>query len=323
MSSSQFDGLEALGIKRGGGAEPCCGPPEAFTILGLDITPERLAERYPDTSGKLAAAHERARKLIRGVRDRTRSDANDPPPDGFVAAVGAAGIVQRIIIANLGPDKKGKSWALIVAGRQRDWGARIWNKKAGPTEQIEMLAELRGFKNSATIDAELTTLDLNSASNVFVAMRPSQMADHAAMHSEAGRSDATIALRIGARDAEHVRLLLSLSKCSPEVQRQVDDNVLPLADCVNLALQAPEEQDRRVIRKTTGRGKNGKAAREAKDAAAPPRVHAVPAKILGAVADCFRDTDGRIATVLDWAAGKMKDPPQWIGEKIKMAKDAD
>jgi DNA-binding Lrp family transcriptional regulator len=46
MSSSQFDGLEAIGIKRGGGAEPCHGPPESFAIVGLESQKELVLSAF-------------------------------------------------------------------------------------------------------------------------------------------------------------------------------------------------------------------------------------------------------------------------------------
>lgn len=272
MASSQFDGLDVIGIQRGGGAEPCHGPPESFTIIGLDITAEKLIALYPEKDGKVGEAHERARKIIRGVRDRTRAEDIDPPPE-FVASIGAEGIVQRIVCANLGKDRKGHPWVVTVAGRKRNVGARKWNK-GHPSDAKEMLAEMRGFANKSGIDAELSALDINSASNIFVAMRPSQMADHAAMHAESGRPPATIALKIGAKDADHVALLLALAKCEPCVGAAVDADKLPLALAPTYATLTPEEQQRRAKRVMGGSGK------AAKDSAAPPRAKTKAAPVL-------------------------------------------
>lgn len=298
MGSSQFEGLDAIGILRGGGAEPCHGPPEAFTIVGLDISAEKLIALYSETKGKPGEAHERARKLIMGARDMTRADDIDPPPE-FVASIGAEGIAQRIVCANLGPDRKGKPWVVTIAGRKRNVGARKWNG-AHPADAVEMLAELKGFKNTATIDAELAALDLNSASNIFVGMRPSQMADHAAMHTAKGRPPAIVALKIGARDAEHVALLLALAECAPEVKASVDANVTPLADCRTLSTLPADEQARRIARKTA-------PSRKAADAAAPPRPRARAASLARSVADALVVTShgrpvGTIEGVSDHAA---------------------
>lgn len=282
MGSSQFEGLEKIGIQRGGGAEPCHGPPGAFTVIGLDISAERLISLYPETNGKLGEAHMRAVALIRGVRDRTRT--SKPPPPEFVAAVGAAGVVQRILVANLGPDKKGKPWVITVAGRQRNWATRLHNEKADPADVREVIAELRGFPNRAGIDAELAALETNAASNVFVAMSQSQMADHAVMLREKGIAPANIAIRVGAKNASHVALLFALAECGPEVQAAADADEIALAECVALAKLDLEEQARRVLRKKAG------PTKKEKDAAAPPRPKTPPAARIVALRDAFTKT---------------------------------
>lgn len=290
MSSGQFEGLEELGIQRGGGAEPCHGPPEAFSIIGLDVSAEKLVSLYPETKGKIGEAHLRAVALIKGVRDRTRT--TNPPPPEFVAAVGAAGIVQRILVANLGPDKKGKPWVITVAGRQRNWATRLHNEKAVPSDVREVIAELRGFPNRAGIDAELTALETNAASNVFVAMSQSQMADHAVMLREKGISPANIAIRVGAKNADHVGLLFALAECGPEVQAVVDADKIPLAECPTLAKLGSEEQARRVLRKTAG------PTKKEKDAAAPPRPKSMPAAKVHAWIDELERMSGAPPAVL-------------------------
>lgn len=327
MSSTQFEGLkDALGIERGGGAEPCHGPPEAFTIVGLDKTAEQLLALYPETAGKIGEAHERARKLINGVRDRTRADDIEPPPE-FVASIGAEGIVQRIVCANLGPDKKGKPWVLTVAGRKRNCGARRWNK-AHPADAVEMLAEMRGFTNKSGLDAELAALDINSASNIFVAMRPSQMADHAAMHNEAKRPLGVIALKIGAKSPEHVTLLLALAKCEKCFQDAVDADKMALSLAPTYAALTPEEQVRRVGRVLAGKGN------AAKNEAAPARAKTRPAPVLASIERTVRasipdnigqDRNPDVERMQAYADGlrvaRGGDPPAWAKKFHEASED--
>lgn len=269
MGSEVFVTLKSQGRKLSrGGAETIVGAPEEFTIIGSDISAEKLSALYPDES----KAHERARAIIRGVVDRTRTKG--PPPDWFVASL-SGGVTQFPTVANLGPDRKGRIWFPMVIGRQRNGGLREWNRR-NPGNAHELTCVIAPLKHNdkAGIDAELDALEANAESNVFVAMPDSGKADHAARLKSKGKADADIAGRIGARDAEHVKQLLALAECCEKVQAEVDAGHVLLADALVLCKLTPEEQARRVARKQAG---NGKAA---KDASAPPRAKTKPAAVL-------------------------------------------
>lgn len=316
MSSQQVDQLKDVGFRRAG-EEGISAPPEAYTIVGLDVSAEKLTALYPATSGREGAAHGRARAIIKGVRDHTR--VVDAPPPAFVASL-SIGVQEPVAVANLGPDKNGKVWVLVCRGRQRTMGLRALNKTLPPQSRLELPGRIKAFPNTKDIDAELTALEANAASNVFVAMRPSQSAAHATALAERGLAPANIAIRVGARDAEHVDLLLMLAKCVPEVQAAVDRDEIALAKVKTLHKLDPDEQVRRVTRQAAG------ANRNAQNAAAAPRAKTRPARVLVSLADTFRDS-GHIAMpardvvldVLAYAAGG--EPAEWLKPMVDRMKE--
>jgi hypothetical protein len=320
MGSELFQTLKDQKRKIGrGGAETLVGPPEEFIVIGVDVDADALCKKYPnpDTS----KAHARAQAIIRGVVDRTRTKG--PPPDWFVQSL-AGGVRQFPTVANLGPDSKGRIWIVHVVGRQRNTGLRIWNKKH-PDDTHDLTCVLAPLKHNdkAGIDAELDALEANAESNVFVAMAPSSLGDHAARLKAKGKSDAYIAGRIGARDAEHVRQLVALSECCEAVQQEVDAGRVALAACVALSKLAPEEQERRVKRTAAASANGGGRAQAARDAVAPPRRRSVNAKVLEGTEQKARalykeSKSVRLldaAQILAWALGKAE-CPEWLANAV-------
>jgi hypothetical protein len=312
--------LKKIGIVRGGGGEFCHGDPRAFTILGLDIEAEKLVALYSETEGHLGDMHRRAVAIIKGVCDRTRTV--EPPPAEFIRSLGE-GVEDAIIVANLGPDKKGKDWVVVVAGRQRTWGLRLWNEKVPAVERLEIPAEIRAFRNRAGIDAELTALSTNATSNVFVAMRPSQLADHAIMLREKKLTPGNIAIKIGAKDADHVALLCALGDCAPGVQRAVDAMRLPLSACAHLVKLPIGEQERRVARQLAG--KSPSAKNKAAPVRAKTRSHKELAQVEGDARRASKNagSETTAAQLLGFAAGlafsQGKEPPPWARPLLKAA----
>ncbi len=321
MGSEVFVALKAQGrnLTRGG-AETIVGPPDEFTIIGVDITVEKLSALYPDES----KAHVRARAIIRGTVDRTRTKG--PPPDWYVATF-VNGVEENPSCANLGPDKKGRIWFPIVKGRQRTMGLREWNKR-NPKATHDLTCFLAPLKHNdaAGIDAELDALEANTVSNAFVAMPDSGKADHAARLKAKGRSVAQIVGLVGARNAEHVGHLLALAECCEKVQAEVDGGRVLIAECLVLCKLKPEEQERRVARKTAG---NGKAA---KDGAAPARAKTKPAPVLASwEAEVRNAIDGdpsdpsaiMLRAYADGlAAAQGKAPPPWAVKFHESAEQA-
>lgn len=272
MGSDLFTALREQGsnIRRGGG-EIAVGPPEDFIIIGRDFTAEKLSALYPDES----AAHERARRIIAGIRDRTRT-ANDPPAS-FIASL-RNGQEEPGKVANLGPDKRGKVRIVVVVGRQRNMGLRVWNRD-NPARRWDFSGLVAPLKHNskAGIDAELDAILSNAASNVFVAMPESGRADHAAMLAAKEMAHADIATAIGARDADHVRMLLDLAECCEAVHESVDSGRVPLSACADLKKHSHEEQARRVARRQAG------PSRAAKNGAAQARAKSLPAHVIAKV----------------------------------------
>lgn len=278
MGSALFKTLEEQGqeIERGGG-ETMVAYPEAFAIVGLDISAEDLLALYPD-EGK---QHTRARAIILGIRDKTR--VRKPPDRAFVATF-RKGTEEPITLANLGPDHTGHVWIVVAKGRNRTMAQRAWNE-ANPRATWKILGFLKPFihNDAAGIDAELEALESNAVSNVFVAEVPSTKADRAVMLAAKNRSNSDIAISIGVRGAQEVIYLLTLAECHDDVKTAVDDGLLTLVQAGDLAKHPHEEQARRVARLRAG------PSRAAKNEAAAPREKARPAKYMLALAPKLPD----------------------------------
>lgn len=282
MGSELFTTLKEQGrpIKRGGG-ESAEAFPEEFTVVGVDISAEALCALYPD-KGKM---HARARAIVLGVRDKTRT-AKAPTP-AFVSTL-RRGVRQTISLANLGPDTNGRIWIVVVIGRKRTLGLRIWNE-ANPEKRHEIKGMLEPLvhNSKAGIDAELEALEANAESNVFEAMEESSKADHALMLSAKGRAPEDIVITIGARNVEHVGLLLLLAECCDEVKEAVDAGRIGIAEVADLAKHKHDVQRQRILRRLAGPN------RANKDAASPPRPKARSAKTLEAMeAEVWQRTGG-------------------------------
>lgn len=308
MGSEGFVALEALGVRRRSAGEESEGPPESYTIVGLDVSAERLLESYPDATSKGdRTGHPRARAIIAGVRDQTR--VAEPPPEWFVESVGHKQ-EEPIVVANLGPDRGGKTWLVVVRGRQRTMALREWNSRQKPENRRNLFARIEGLRHTAAINAELGALLSNVASNTHVAMRLSQKADHALMMRERGVPNASVAVHLGIADAAQVAHLLTLADCAAEVKEAVDAGRLALAEVSGYVKLDHDEQRRRVLRATAaGKGANGKGDREARDAAAPARQKATARSVVERAVATVGATPERaynhreVVALLNWAIG--------------------
>lgn len=294
MGSEQFDRYPGL-KRRSEGAQ---GAPESYTVIGVDITPEKLVAKYKGSRQE--------GDVIAAVVQKYRTAK--PPPDSFVRTL-RRGIHEPIIICDLGADAKGKSWAVVVEGRQRVVGARIINAEVdagGGGLRLDVPAVFRPFaRKTAGLDAVMVKI----TSNARVAMTPSMRAEDALDLDARSVSHEEIVGAGLASTAEEVPLLLALAACCDEVKASVDAGVTPLADCRTLSALPTDEQARRILRKTA-------PSRKAADAAAPPRPRARAASLARGVADALSTTkngrpDGPIegvssdaAALAAWFAGQ-------------------
>lgn len=296
MGSEQFERYP--GLKRA--SEGAKADPTVYTVIGVDIDAERLIAKY-----KGSKQHGYAEEVVRAVVQKYRTAK--APPASFVDLC-RGGIHEPVILCDLGADAKGKSWAVVVDGRQRVMAARTINAERNGIA-LDVAAVFRPFKRAtAGLDATLVKV----ASNCRVPRTLSQRAEDAADLS--ARSVANIAPLVEARDDAEVKLLLALNECCDAVKESVDAGRTPLADCPALAKCDPAEQERRIARKAAG------PSRKAQNGAAPPRAKTQPSKRIEAVADAFEDEDMRIAIVLRWAAGGVKDPPKWLADILAKIK---
>jgi hypothetical protein len=288
VSNAVAERLTEIGFERADGRYRAL--PTDYTIIGgsgpNDRTAVQLDKLYPEDSAK----HRRARAIVAGCRDSLR--AHRMPPPGFVETC-RNGIIQDVIAADLGPDKSGRSWVVMIVGRKRIQSRRILDAegaKAKPPEPPRLVhAVIAPFaiNTREAFDMELRALEMNARSNVSVAMLPSEQAEHARMLADKELRAVDIVPRVGAHDVAHVAQLLALFACERAVQDAADARKLAPAEWEAYAKLDPIEQVRRIGRKLAG---NGKAA---KDAAAEPRPRALNAASLvaieGKIADRVRE----------------------------------
>lgn len=287
MGSEQFDRYP--GLKRR--SEGAAGDPRLFTVIGVDISAEALKAKY-----KGSKQYAYACDVIDAVVQKQRTA--QPPPVSFINLC-RGGIHEPIIVCDLGADAKGKSWMVVVDGRQRDLSARAINDEKTGVE-IDVSAIFRPFKRgSAGLDATMVKV----VANARVPRTYSQRAEDAA--DLRARGVANIAPLCEARDDAEVEHLIALNGCADEAKVAIDANLLPLAYASHLATLPPEEQVRQVARKLAGSSKKGR------DAAAPPRLKTCPSRMLLGVGAAFdkvstkapQFTGKEFAAFCRWAAG--------------------
>lgn len=287
MGSEQFKRLE---LDRG--REPANDYPDRYTIVGLDVSEKALLAAYKGN------AH--STELIRACVDKTRIVK---PPQWFIDSC-RGGVNEPITIIDLGADNDGKSWAIVNNGRQRVMSLRIINdensERKPPLPRMKLLAQFKAF---ARANAGLNATIVKAVSNVHVAMTPSQRGDHALDLESRGVALEDIGPLVGARDVDEVKMLLALAKLDPAAQRAVDDGTVPIALATKLEAYSPEEQKRRIVRKTAGGKGNAAPTKAQQDAAAPPRAKGRPAKLGLAMAESLPDASGPVLALLRWFGG--------------------
>lgn len=275
--------------------------PDKYTVVGVDIDADKLIARYKGSRGEKYAAD-----VVRAVVQKYRT-AGDPP-EYFVRSL-TGGVNEPIILTDLGPDAKGKSWAVVVDGRQRALGLRIVNERnvalRPALPRLQLSAVFRAFRREG---AGLAAALVKVTSNVRVARTFTQRAEDAMDLYARGVSPDDIAPLVEAKDATEVALLVWLHECAVEVKDAVDGGKLALAEVAALAKHSHEEQARRVARATAApKGENGKAAKGKRNAAAPPRPKSKPRAHVLSLADRLDSNDehrlrGRMFTGSEVAA---------------------
>jgi hypothetical protein len=245
--------------------------PDKYTVIGVDIDAAALIKRYVGTKGAQYAAD-----VIGAVVQKHRTAG--PPPPRFVRSL-IGGVNEPVILCDLGADAKGKSWAVVVDGRQRVLGLRLVNESNDAAKpklpRLKLAGVFRAFAHSG---AGLAASLVKCVSNVHVSRTHSQRADDAVDLDGRGVGYDDIATAVDARDVAEVAILLSLAGCAPEVQAAVDAGQVALADVAELAKHDHAEQARRVARKTAG------PSRAAKTDAAPARNYRLrPAQVAALV----------------------------------------
>lgn len=228
--------ISEMGLRRGG--DSLVGKPDQFMVIGADITAAELIERF--------AGNTWAIEVIRALKDR-RAERGDPP-DYFWMSLRSQGVLVPIRFVNLKTDSRGVPWLVVVAGRNRVLGLRKVNRErlALGQEAFDIKAEILNLpRDKEGIKAAFAALDVKTAENISVAMRPSDNADRALEWHNKGMTDRDIAVKLGVREEvaeKEIPALIALSQCIDEVREAVDAGTLPLARCIRLAKKSEDQQ---------------------------------------------------------------------------------
>lgn len=270
------------------------GAPSLFTVIGLDVEATKLKGRYKGT------AHEaRACELIDAAEQKRR--VAKPPTAGFIETC-RGGLITPVIVADLWPDKTGKSHALIMAGRKRRVSIDTLNAEPGAVP-LDMLGVVQTFRKSGP---RMHGTIIRAAENCRNPRSFSERAEEAAdMMGQAFAVAYVIAL-VEARDDKELNDLLALHECCEVVKDAVDEGHVLLSACGFLAKQDFAEQERIVARRLAGNGKGNK------DAAAPPRAKTCKASTVQAIGAEFMATN----TTTRGKGGAEIDVPEWTGKEV-------
>lgn len=312
------------------------GYADQFTILGVDIDPEALKKRYDGTK-----RHAYVCAVIDGLVQKQRTKTGKAPA-WMVRVLRTATHIPPIKVADLGRDgtldgwddssgkrkKAGKNWALVDDGRQRVMATRENDAASGATGQPRRMLSCI-YETYSAKDTYADAVMSRVGANLREARTFSQRAEDAADMARAKYAESDIAPYVEARDGAEVLLLLALDKCEQGVKDAVDAGRVPIADCSVLSRLSPEEQVRRVARKTAGDGKG------AKDRAAAPRAKTKPAPVLasweseirGALEPLVEPTKREEMFLLHGyaaalAAAQGKAPPAWAVKFHESAEQA-
>jgi len=230
-----------MGLKRG--SDIWKESPDLFTVLGADISAADLKKKF--------SKNEWARNVIDAIACARGQKAADVPESFWRRLAG--GVIVPVQFVFLKEDGEGKPWRVIIAGQHRTIGLRKMNAelvKAGsaPLELQGNAARLPRDKTG--IEAAVRALAIRTNENIRVPLRPSDRADLALKHSEAGMAIVDIAacvevLTAGVEEkvyTKEVQALIALAECEPEVRDAVDAGRLPVARCLGLVTKSAEKQ---------------------------------------------------------------------------------
>lgn len=240
-----------MGLKRG--SDIWKESPDLFTVLGADIPAAELKKKF--------SKNEWARNVIDAIACARGQKAADVPESFWRRLAG--GVIVPVQFVFLKEDDNGHPWRVIIAGQHRTIGLRKMNAelvKAGsaPLELPGNAARLPRDKTG--IEAAVRALAIRTNENIRVPLRPSDRADLALKHSEAGMAIVDIAACVEVLTAgvdekvytKDVQALIALAECEPEVREAVDAGRLPIARCLGLATKSAEKQRAAVAPKEKG-----------------------------------------------------------------------
>lgn len=236
--------------------------PGDLTVIGHDISAADLKLRF----GENKIAHDMIDALIDKRAER-------PVPPEFVKTL-VGGVIEPVVIVNIGTDLDGKAWICLNNGRQRTMGLRTVNAervKAGLPEYT-LTAVVRKFAPNAT--GAMMARQIKALANCRVQSTPMERAWLAQEFLDAGVPMAEIPMYVDVTTEQAVRNLLALLSCSPAVQAAVDLGVdaggVTMTIAAKLSRLTHEEQDQKL---TTTAGKKGAAAKAEVDGGdASPRM---------------------------------------------------
>lgn len=236
--------------------------PGDLTVIGHDISAAALKHAFGDNQ----VAHDMIDALIDKRAER-------PVPPEFVKTL-VGGVIEPVVIVNIGTDLNGRTWVCLNNGRQRTMGLRIVNAErvAKGLPEYTLTAVVRKFAPNAT--GAMMARQIKALANCRVQSTPMERAWLAQEFLDAGVPLSEIPMYVEVTTEQAVRNLLALLNCSPAVQAAVDLGVdaggVTMTIAAKLSKLTHEEQDAKLA---TTAGKKGAAARaEVEETDAAPRM---------------------------------------------------
>ncbi len=236
--------------------------PTDLTVIGHDISAAELKLRFGDNQ----VAHDMIDALIDKRAER-------PVPPEFVKTL-VGGVIEPVVIVNIGNDIDGKVWVCLNNGRQRTMGIRIVNQErvAKGLPEYMLTAVVRKFAPNAT--GAMMARQIKALANCRVQSTPMERAWLAQEFLDAGVPLSEIPMYVEVTTEQAVRNLLALLSCSPRVQAAVDLGVdnggVTMTIAAKLSKLPHAEQDAKLV---TTAGKKGAAAKaEVEGSESAPRM---------------------------------------------------
>ncbi len=245
--------------------------PEAYTVIGVDITEEDIRKRY--------AGNDLALAYIDAVLQINRN--TDGPSPAFIRTL-YAGVIDPVSYIALGPDRYKKSHNVMLSGNMRILGMRPANKarERNGDAPLKVIGFPFTFSGKDEKEKAGKARDVKSYANVRNPMRLSHKAELAAQYDREGMSDEDIALRcevLTTRDVKELRDYAgALPRLSPESRAAIDSGKVRLGRAVAALAKLDHAGQSASLAPKERKARSGKGAAKAAPKPKAPAASVLP-----------------------------------------------